>query len=108
MKYLLLAIVSISLLQAETHTMTPREHSSIHDTHGNAVKKMRKKSKMHRIHKVNEEEAAKLIKEETGEEVVSMKLTHRGSYLLYKARTKNYSIELNAMNAEIMKKSKRD
>jgi len=108
MKHILLAIVAAALLQAESQMMTRDEHSSIHNTNYRPSIKLQKKQNMHRIHRIDEKEAAVLIKSETGEEAITLKLVHRGQYLFYKANTKNYSIELNAIDATFIKKSKHE
>jgi len=107
MKYIITLTISVLLLHAQSEKITSSEHTSIHHHNFKAVLKMQEPANMHDIHKIDEKEAKKLIKKMTNEKVISLKLTHFSRVLYYKALTKNYLIEMNAMDASIIKKEKR-
>jgi uncharacterized protein YpmB len=62
---------------------------------------------MHRLHKIDEQDAARITKEETSEESQSIKLTHSGMYLIFKVRTASYLLTINALDGTIIKKEKK-
>jgi len=108
MKILLITIATALFLNAEMGLMTPNEHSSVHEISKRPALKIKSKQNMHRIHKVEESEAKKIIKEATGEDITSLKLTHLGRELFYSSSTKSYSLKVNALTGEIMEKKKND
>ena len=87
--------------------ITPAQHRVIHHHNSKTVLKLQEKSNMHRIHKIDELQAKKIVKDLTNEEVEELKLTHKSRILFYKATTKNYVVEINAMDAKIMKQEKK-
>lgn len=104
MKYLPFVIAVVMLTQVQAETLSYREHSTIHNTNHKPLMKLRKKNNMHRLCKIDETRAAELVRQETGEAVVRMKLTHRGKWLFYKISTENYDIELNALSGKVIRK----
>jgi uncharacterized membrane protein YkoI len=95
------------VLQAETTNITVQEHNSFHNTNNRLALKAYKKRKMHALHKIDEKQAAQLVKKETGEEIISSTLTHKGNFLFYDIDTKKHTIELDAINGTILKKVKK-
>ncbi|MDA7817046.1 hypothetical protein N9A28_02530 [Sulfurimonas sp.] len=89
---------------ASSETLSPSEHNSIHGYNNRPVVKMNKKLNMHKLHKIDEEQARKIVEDDTNEEVISLKLTHSGRYIIYKARTKNYFLVINALDGTIENK----
>ena len=65
-------------------TLNRQEHRSIHNSNNRPTVKMKNKRKVHELHKVNEEQAREIAREETKEEVISLKLIHTNKYLIYK------------------------
>jgi len=108
MKILLITIATALFLNAEMGLMTPSEHSSVHEISKRPALKIKSKQNMHRIHKVEESEAKKIVKNATGEDVTSLRLTHSGRKLFFNTRTKNYRVKINALTGEIMEKKKND
>jgi len=104
-KYLLLLLPLTVFASGEK--LTTQEHNSIHGYNQRAVVKMNEKQNMHKLHKIDEKELALLVKKETGEEALSIKLSHSGKYLLYRVKTKSYFLEVNALDKTVMKKEKR-
>lgn len=92
---------------ATGQTLTPREHMSIHNSNNRPSVKFQKKREMHRLHKIDEQDAARITKEETSEESQSIKLTHSGMYLIFKVRTASYLLTINALDGTIIKKEKK-
>lgn len=86
--------------------LTPSEHSSIHNANHRPSVKLKKKAKMHQLHNINEKEAVRIAKEVTGEEKKSLELTHRGQYLIYKIKTENYHLTINALDGTVIEKGR--
>src|SRR3990167_11058627 len=107
MKFILLIWSIMLVLQAEATNITVQEHNSFHNTNSRPILQMDKKRKMHDLHKIDEKQAAQLVKNETGEEIISHTLTHEGNSLFYDIDTKNYTIELDAIDGTILKKVKK-
>ena len=89
---------------ASQSSLTTSEHNSIHGYNHRPIVKMQKKRNMHKIHKVDEEMAKEIAKQETGEETISLKLIHCAKLLIYHIHTKSYEIEINALDGNIIKK----
>ena len=62
------------------------------------------KTRMHKLHKIDEQEAKFIIKELTQEEDINLKLTTRGKYLIYKASTEHYTLIINALDGTLIEK----
>ncbi len=92
---------------AAGETLTIREYMSIHNTNNRPYIKLQKKSKMHRLHRINEKDAARITKEETTEESQSIKLIHRAKYLMFKIHTENYQLTINALDGSVMEIEKK-
>ena len=105
MKYFTLLLTPLFVFAAEGR-LTPMEHNSIHNYNNKAIVKMQKKNNMHKLHKIDEKEASKIVKNITNEGIDNMKLTHRGKVLFYKIQTKSYSIKINAMDGTIIDKTR--
>ncbi|MCF6309538.1 MAG: PepSY domain-containing protein [Sulfurimonas sp.] len=103
MKHLILLLTPLFVFATQS-TLTPSEHNSIHGYNNRPIVKMGKKQKMHQLHKVDEQEAIKIVKNATHEDVARMKLIHSGNILKYKVTTKSYLVEINALDGEILKK----
>jgi len=52
----------------------------------------------------DEQDAARITKEETSEESKFIRLTHSRKYLIFKVRTENYLLTINALDRTIIKK----
>jgi len=101
-------IVLVSLAFASDETFSVQEHRSIHNTSTfKPSVKMKEKQQMHRLHKIDEDEAKKIALDETKESVVFLKLTHEGKYLIYKIKTENYRLIVNALDGSVIKKELR-
>jgi uncharacterized membrane protein YkoI len=107
MKYLTLLITPLFVF-ASSGTMSPSEHRSIHGYNKRPIVKMQAKRDMHKLHKVDEEEATKIVKEQTKEDVQKIILTHTGNILFYKVQTQSYSIKINAMDGSVIDKKTRN
>ena len=105
MKSILLLCIPF-IVFAAGQTLTVREHMSIHNSNYRPLIKLQKKRKMHQLHKVDEQDAARITKEETDEKSQSIKLMNRGHYLIFKVRTANYILTINALDGTIMEKEK--
>jgi uncharacterized membrane protein YkoI len=101
MKSMLLLCIPF-IVFAASQTLTAREHRSIHGFNHRPLIKLQKKRDMHRLHKIDEQEAAKITKEETAEEIQSIKLIHRAKYLMFKIHTENYQLTINALDGSVM------
>jgi hypothetical protein len=86
--------------------LTSQEHMSIHNSNYRPLIKLQKEREMHRLHKIDEQDVARITKEETDEESQSIKLTHRGYYLIFKVRTANYLLIINALDGTIMEEER--
>ena len=106
MKYLILLLAPLFLFASQDR-LSNSEHNSIHNYNNRPIVKMNKNQKMHRLHKVNEKEVAKITQDVTGEEFSDMKLLHSGNILKYYIKTKNYTLEVNALDGKIISKTKR-
>ena len=105
MKYLTLLLTPL-LAFALSNTLTPMEHKSIHGYNKRPSAKMQQKRNMHRLHKVDEEKAAEIVKKETKEDIQSLRLTHTGKILKYLVKTESYNLTINALDGEILDKAK--
>lgn len=88
-------------------TLNQQEHRSIHGYNQKPTVKMKNKRKAHELHKVNEEQAKSIAREETKEEVISLKLIHTNKYLIYKVTTEHYSLKINALDGTVMQIQKK-
>lgn len=107
MKFILLVSSMILALQAASSEITVQEHNSFHNTNYRPSIQIDKQRKMYALRKIDEKQASKLVMNETGETIINQKLIHQGMTLFYDIRTKNYHIELNALDGTIIKKVKR-
>ncbi|MDD4856310.1 MULTISPECIES: hypothetical protein [Sulfurimonadaceae] len=107
MKILFALCTLIFALHAQSAEMTAREHMSIHTSNSRPSAQLQAKQEMHRIHKVDEKQLEQLVQKETGEEITSKKLTHRGEILYYDVYTANYRLEVNALDGAFLKKEKK-
>ena len=103
MKYLTLLLTPVFVF-ALGQTLTPSEHSSIHSYNNKPMVKIAKKRKMHKLHKVDEKEASKIVFDKTNEDVQSIKLLHKGKLLQYKIMTKNHIFYINALDGSVIDK----
>ena len=62
------------------------------------------KRHMHMHHKIDHETAKQIVLDETGEEEKSFHLKYRDNYLFYRIKTKNYYLEVNALDGTVIKK----
>jgi len=104
---LLMILVTPIIIFAHEHTMTASEHNSIHGYNQKPMIKTQRKWEMHKVHKVREEKAIKIAKEQTKEDVQKIKLTHTGNIIFYKVYTQSHYLEINAMNSSIIEKKKK-
>lgn len=104
MKFLIILLFPIFIF-ASGEILSPSEHRSIHGYNHKPSARMAQKRNMHKLHKVDEEEASKIVKEHTKEDVQKIKLTHTGNIMFYKVQTQSYSIEINAMDGSIIYKN---
>ena len=102
MKYLPLLLAPIFAFASQA--MTPMEHSSVHGYNKNPVLKTKTEQKMNKLSNIKDEQARKIVKKETTEDVEKLKLTHSGNFLVYKATTKSYRVQVNALDGTVMKK----
>ena len=107
MKYILLMAALVLILGADVAEITQQEYKKIHHNNFKMGLKTQEKSYMHRIHKVDETQAKEIATKETNEKVSKLKLEHRGRVLFYKVYTQHNYLEINAMDATVMKKDKR-
>jgi hypothetical protein len=83
MKTIILVLIPF-IVFASGVQLTPSEHSSIHNYNYKPSSQFQKKSKMHRLHNINEKDAGRIIQEQTGEEVESIKLIERNDGTIIK------------------------
>jgi uncharacterized membrane protein YkoI len=102
MKHLTLLIAPIFVFASQT--ITPMEQSSIHGYNKNPTLKMKTEQKKRNLSNYKDEEIRQIVKKETSEDVLKLKLTQSGNYLVYKAITKSYRVQVNALDGTIMKK----
>jgi uncharacterized membrane protein YkoI len=107
MQYIIILAISVLYLHADMEKITPAQHNAIHHYNFKPVLKLQEKSNMHRMHKIDELQAKKIVKDLTNEDVEELKLTHQSRTLFYKATTKNYVVKVNAMNGKIMQQEKK-
>ena len=103
MKYISTLLITTLSLFASENTLTPSEHSSIHNYNNRPIIKMNKKQNMHRLHKVDEEQVTQIVKKETNEDIQKIELLHNGNILKYKVKTKSYILYVNALDGKIIK-----
>jgi len=107
MKYLatlLLLTPIFALASSESTPMTPLEHSSIHGYNKAPLVNIKNDQKKRQISNIDEKQAREIVKKETNEEVDNIELTHVGIYLVYKANTKSYALQINAIDGVVIKK----
>ena len=92
---------------ASSDTLSIQEHNSIHGHNYRPIIKIKERSNMHRLHKVNEKEAEQIVQKTTQEELLKLKLTHLGNKLIYRCYTKNYILVVNALNGNVISKEKK-
>jgi hypothetical protein len=107
MKSIFLLFVPLMVF-ATGETLTFEEHMSIHNSNHRPSIKLKKKRQMHRLSKLNEQDAQSITKKETKEESQSIRLTHRGKHLMFKVHTENYLLSINALDGTIIKREKKD
>jgi len=108
MKNLVLVVTTTLLLNADSDLMTPIEHNSVHISSHKPAIVISKKRNMHKIHKISEIDAKSIARDEVNEDTINVKLTHKGRELFYKVSTLSFELKINAMNGEIIEKSKHD
>ena len=110
MKYIsTLLLTPLFALASSTSTpMTPLEHSSIHGYNKAPLVNIQNDQKMKELRNLDEKQAREIVKKETKEEVNNIELTHVGIYLVYRASTKSYALQINAIDGVIMKKELRN
>lgn len=110
MKYLATIILTPLFVFAspDSTPMTPLEHSSIHGYNKAPLVNIKSDQKKREIRNINEEETKEIVKKETNEKVIDIELTHIGIYLVYKANTKSYKLQINAIDGVIIKKEPRN
>lgn len=67
MKCLTLLLTPLFVFASES-ALTPSEHNSIHNYNKRPIVKMKQKQNVHKLHKVDEKEAAEIAKKETNED----------------------------------------
>ncbi|MDY0233749.1 MAG: PepSY domain-containing protein [Sulfurimonas sp.] len=92
----------------ESTPMTPLEHSSIHGYNKAPLVNIKNDQKMREVSNINEDQAREIVKKETNEDAMEIELTHVGIYLVYKAKTKGYTLQINAIDGVIIKKEPRN
>ncbi|WP_324171852.1 PepSY domain-containing protein [Sulfurimonas sp.] len=102
MKYLPLLLAPIFAFASQA--MTPMEHSSIHGYNKNPNLKIKTEQKKKKLSNIKDKEARKIVKKATTQEVEKIQLIHLGDFLIYKATTKDYKVQVNAIDGTIMKK----
>jgi len=107
MKYLTLLLLT-PVIALASEAMTPMEYNSVHGYNKNPVLKSKTEKRMNKIRNIKENEALKIAKKETAEDVEKIKLTNSGYYLVYKVTTKSYKVQVNALDGTIMKKELRN
>jgi len=107
MKSIFLLFVPLMVF-ATGETLTFEEHMSIHNSNNRPSIKLKKKRQMHRLSKLNEQDAERITKKETSEESQFIRLTHSSRYLIFKVYTENYRLSINALDGTIIKKEKKD
>lgn len=99
--FILLAIPFMVFASGET--MSTFDHMSLHSSNHRPSIKIKKKIRLHRLHKINEEQAESLIKMLTQENSTALRLMHSGNYLIYKASTDHYKVVINALDGTVIK-----
>jgi len=66
--------------------------------------KLKKKRLLRQLAKIKKEEARKIAVSHCKEEVISLRLTHKGQLLFYRSYTENCKIEINALDGAIISK----
>ncbi len=92
----------------ESTPMTPLEHSSIHGYNKAPLVNIKNDQKMREVSNINEDQAREIVKKETNEDAMEIELTHVGIYLVYKVKTKGYTLQINAIDGVIIKKEPRN
>jgi len=93
---------------ASGEAMRPLDHLSLHGSNHRPSIKMKKKMQVYRLRKVKEEQAEHIVKKSTGEPSTSLKLTHKGKYLIYKVTTKSHYLVINALDGTVIKQESRE
>lgn len=102
-------LLSVPLIVFATgETLTFDEYMSIHNYNHRPSVKLKKKRQIHRLSKLNEQDAERITEKETKEKSQFIRLTHRGKYLMFKVHTQNYQLSINALDGTIIKKEKKD
>ncbi len=106
MKYFTLLLAPVFAFASQA--MTPMQHSSIHGYNKNPTLKIKIEEKKNKFNNIKTDEARQIVKTATTEDVKKIKLTHSGNFLVYKTTTKNYRVQVNALDGTVMKKELKD
>lgn len=100
MKYISVFVLFISILTAEE--MSPADHQSIHTYNMRPSLRHAGERNMHKLHKINEEDAKVIAEKVCKENIVELKLTHKSSLLYYIAKSKSCKVHINALDGTII------
>ena len=106
MKYILLMATLVLSLSANVAKISQQDYKKIHHNSFKMGLIIQERSYMQSICKVKEIQAKEIATKETNETVSKLKLEHRGRVLFYKVYTQHNYLEINAMDATVMKKDK--
>jgi uncharacterized membrane protein YkoI len=107
MYYKLLFTTVILITGCTTSTnLSPAEHQSLHSYNQKPSLKIKQIRQMHKLHKIDENEAEKITQTVTGEKVLQLKLKHEGKILFYFIITPSYQLHIDAQKGTILRKVK--
>lgn len=107
MKVSILLVLPLFIF-ASGEKLTYREHESLHSYNKRVQIQLKIRSQHHKLHKVNEEQVKDIVKQETGEEPTSIRVTHKGKYLIFNVVTNTYYLTINALDGSIIEKELKD
>ncbi len=107
MKYVLFMIGLYISLYAQT--MTPEQHMNLHTYNKRPSLQKSVDKRAHQMHKIDDKQAMAIAKKMCKDERVTLRLTHRDTYLYYIAKTATCTLYINAIDGSIIdfKSSKR-
>jgi len=106
MKNIVIFLILPCVILASGQKLNTFEYMSIKNTNHRPSQKLSKQRRMHKLHRINEKQAEKIVSNIIGEKTNHIKISRKGRYLIYTITTDNYKLILNALDGTVIKKQK--
>jgi len=98
----------IKSIKHNTTTLSPIEHSTIHNSNRRPMAEIKKKANLVKLAQISEQETINIVRGITDEEPLSIQLVHKSDYIAYKVVTEKSVFTINALDGTVMNKNKND